>query len=47
MLTFLMVNEQNKYILLSETVNLLSTNELKSDKTKKDRRGFPEVPAMA
>lgn len=43
----LVINEQNRYILLSKTVNMLPTNELKGSKTKEDRKGFSEVPAMA
>lgn len=36
-----MINEQKRYILLSETVKLLSTNDLKGGKPKENRKIFP------
>lgn len=43
----LMINEQKRYILLSETVKLLSTDDLKGGTPKENRKIFPDIPARA
>lgn len=43
----LKINEQKRYILLSEAVKLLSTKYLKGGKTKENRKIFPDIPGMA
>lgn len=43
----LKINEQKRCILLSETVKLLSTDDLKGAKPKENRNTFPDIHSMA
>lgn len=43
----LKINEEKRYISLSEGVKVLSTDDLKCGKPKENRKIFPDIPAMA